>query len=123
MLVEPQTIYDDNDQPAFVVLPYSAYQKMEALYDAALSDEEFFDQAMEENEEAFPAVVVDALLAGDNPIKVYRKHRGLKQKELAAMVDIQAVYLSQIETGRRGGSLELRRRIASGLGVDLDDLE
>lgn len=32
-------------------------------------------------EETYPAAVVDALLEGQNPIKVFRKNRGLIQKE------------------------------------------
>ena len=75
------------------------------------------------DEEAFPAKVVDALLAGEHPIKVYAKYRGIKQKDLAAVVDISPVYLSQIVSGNRDGSLDVRRKIAAILGVDLDDLE
>lgn len=87
------------------------------------NDEELYDAAIEADEESFPASVVDALLEGGNPIKVYRQHRGLLQEELAAQFEIDTVYLSQIETGAREVPLPLRRKIAVALSVDLDDLE
>ncbi|MXY91994.1 MAG: helix-turn-helix transcriptional regulator [Caldilineaceae bacterium SB0670_bin_27] len=66
--------------------------------------------------------VVDRLLTGTSPIKVYREYRGLSQKELAAATDISPIYLSQIETGRRFGSAKTLASIAQALDVSLDDL-
>ncbi len=81
-----------------------------------------FDAAKARNEESFPAEIADRLIAGDNPIKVFRKYRGLTQKQLAKQAKTAAAYLSQIETGRRIGSVKLLRRLAGELGVGLDDL-
>jgi ribosome-binding protein aMBF1 (putative translation factor) len=67
------------------------------------SDAHEFDQvkaAIERGEEELiPAEVVDALLEGENPIRVWRQHRGLTQQQLADMAEISAPYLSQIESG------------------------
>lgn len=59
------------------------------------TDEELYDEAKSSAEEVFPIEVADRLLAGENPVKVYRNLRGLTQTQLAAAVHINAVYLSQ----------------------------
>ncbi len=74
------------------------------------------------NEEAVPVAVVDRLLAGDNPIRVWREHRGLSLSALAAAAGIGKGYLSQIESGQRQGPAPTLKRIAAALGIDLDDL-
>ena len=114
-----QIIYADG-APAFAVIPWAEYKRL--LPEAEMTDEALYDLAMAEAEESFPAEVVDRLLAGDSPIKVYREHRGLTQRKLAERAGINPVYLSQLETGRRRGGLATLRRIADALGVDLDDL-
>ena len=88
----------------------------------ALSDEALYDDAKAEGGEYFPAEVVDRLLAGDNPIRVYRTYRGITQKQLAEGAGINPVYLSQIETGKRAGSLRTLSAIAKALGVEAGDL-
>ncbi len=39
-------------------------------------------------EELVPSVVVDRLLSGENRVRVWREHRGLKASELAAKAGI-----------------------------------
>ncbi len=90
--------------------------------EALLSDEELYDRADAEGGESFPAEVLDRLLAGQNPIRVYRVHRGMTQGALAAAAGIHPVYLSQIETGKRTGSARTLAAIAEALGVTVDDL-
>jgi transcriptional regulator with XRE-family HTH domain len=73
-------------------------------------------------EELIPSEVVYALLDGANPVKVWRNYRGLGQQELAEKAGISIPYLSQLETGKRKGSLDALNAIARALGVSLDDL-
>ena len=118
-----QVIRDDGGQPAFAVLPWREYQRLvKEDADALLSDEELYDLAKREESESFPIEVADSLLAGGNPIKVFRSHRGMTQNELATAANINKVYLSQIETGRRTGSAKTLASIANALNVSLDDL-
>jgi transcriptional regulator with XRE-family HTH domain len=51
---------------------------------------------------------------------VLREFRGYKQVELVAAVGITQGYLSDLETGKRKGPLELHKKIARVLGVPLD---
>ncbi len=46
----------------------------------------------------------------------------MTQRELATNVGVNAAYLSQIESGKRGGSTRVLRAIANALHVDLDDI-
>ena len=81
-----------------------------------------YDAAMARDEERFPLEVTDRLIAGESPLKVFREYRSLTQVALAKNAGTSAAYLSQIETGRRTGSVKLLRRLADALGVELDDL-
>lgn len=73
-------------------------------------------------EETVPIDVVDRLLANENPLKVWREHRGMTLTELADKAGIGKGYLSQIERGTRQGPVATMQKLAGALNVDLDDL-
>jgi DNA-binding XRE family transcriptional regulator len=73
-------------------------------------------------EELLPAAMVDRLLAGDNPLRVWREHRGLTIRALAKEAGIASSYLSQIETGKRAVTVETFGRLAAVLRTTIDDL-
>lgn len=122
-MTTPQIILDEAGKPAYAVIPWQEYERlMPAAAEAALSDEALYDEAKAEGDEFFPADVVDRLLTGENPIRVYRTYRGMTQKQLAVAAGINPVYLSQIETGKRTGSPRTLTAIARVLDVDPGDL-
>ncbi len=120
-----QTI-DRDGKPEYVVLPWADYQALleaaEDAIDGALLDA-FRKKLAAGEDETVPAAVVDALLAGVSPVRVWREYRGLTQDALAAQVGISKAYLCQIETGRREGAIKTLRALAAVLGVTVDDLE
>ena len=120
---QPQVILDTAGQPAFAVIPWLEYERL-AKEDAEklLSDEELYDRAKAEEDESFPIEVADRLLAGGNPVKAYRSHRNMTQSQLAAAAGINAIYLSQIERGKRTGSIKTLAAIAQALNIAVDDL-
>jgi hypothetical protein len=73
-------------------------------------------------EEALPAGIVRRLCAGESPVRVFRQHRGLRAVDLARRAGIGASYLSEIEAGRKPGSIRALRGLAEALAVELDDL-
>lgn len=73
-------------------------------------------------EELVPAPIVDRLLDGENQIKVWREYRGLTSQALAEKAGIGQGFLSQIETGKRAGTVDTLRKIAAALNVTIDDL-
>lgn len=80
------------------------------------------DKRRDGGEEYLPIEMVDQLLAGESPLRVWRKHRGLKQLELAALAGVTNGQISNIELGERVGSLITWQRLAKALNVDVDDI-
>lgn len=70
----------------------------------------------------FPDDVICQLANGVSPIKVFRKHRGKTQKELAKMARCTTAYISQLELRNRPGSMKMLRRLANLLDVDVHEL-
>jgi transcriptional regulator with XRE-family HTH domain len=69
-----------------------------------------------------PVEIADRLLAGDNPIRVWREHRGMTLAALKSKVGLSRGYLSDLENGKRVGPIGTLRKIAHALGLELDDL-
>lgn len=76
----------------------------------------------EGDDELIPIEIVERFLAGDNKIRVWREHRGLARKDLAEQAGIAPPFLSQIEAGKRQGTVETLKALAGALGVTIDDL-
>lgn len=74
------------------------------------------------DEELIPSDVVDRLLEGESRIKVWREHRGQTAAALAEAAGITQPFLSQLETGKRAGTLETLQSIAAALGVSIQEL-
>ncbi len=53
-----------------------------------------------------------------NPIKKRREKKGLTQANLALLLDITQIYVSQFETGGLVPSKKLRKKITEILGLD-----
>ena len=123
MPMSVQVIRKDG-KPEWAVLPYDVYRRMveeiERLQDARALDEAM--RALDEGEELIPSEVVDSLLEGQNPIRVWRGYRGLTQRELAEAAGISVSYLSQLESGKRKGTTEVLTAIARALRVSLEDV-
>jgi DNA-binding Xre family transcriptional regulator len=73
-------------------------------------------------DEYVPIELTRRLMAGAVPVRVWREHRGLSARALAARAGISTAYLSQIETGRKPGSFGAMAKLARALGVDMEDL-
>jgi DNA-binding XRE family transcriptional regulator len=69
-----------------------------------------------------PHEVVKRELAGAHPVRAWREARGLNQAQLAACAGISRVYLTQIETGERTGTLDVIVKLARNLRCMVEDL-
>ncbi len=119
-MTKPQIIESDG-RPAFVVLPYEDWQRIEEMLEDA-ADSAAIDAWTRNPTETFPASVADALIAGDNPVAIFRRHRGQSQTDLAQAARISAPYLNQIESGKRTPSTEVLKRLAGALKIPVDVL-
>jgi DNA-binding XRE family transcriptional regulator len=103
----------------FVLVPLADFERI-TRNSEDVADIAAFDAAIERNEEAFPITLLDAIDAGENPIKAFRNYRGIKQTELANMTGISPAYLSQLENRTREGSVKIVKAIAVALNVPMD---
>lgn len=70
--------------------------------------------------ETLPDSVMDDLLTRvAHPVKILRKHRGMTQSDLAAQAGLSRPYLTEIETGKKQGSIDALRALAAALDVDI----
>jgi DNA-binding XRE family transcriptional regulator len=118
-------VISQNGKPEYAVLPYSDYlvlvEQAEMLEDIHRYDEAK-NSIASGNEELIPASIVNALIDGENPIKVWREYRELTQQKVAEEIGISIPYVSQLETNKRKASLDVMKKMALLLKVDIDDL-
>jgi DNA-binding XRE family transcriptional regulator len=92
-------------QPEYAVIPYSVYLAL---------------KQGTESKPSYEAAI--SAPAGENPIKSWRKARGLSQGALAEQAEISVPYLSQLEHNVRVGSKAVLLRLAEALQVPLDQI-
>ena len=118
---EPPTITLAGEE--YAVVPRAEY---EALRNAV--DEDFVDAAIirrvldDPAEEVVPFDLANRIAGGEHPVRVWREYRGMKAGELAVSAGIAASYVSDIENGKKPGSVNALRRIADALNLAVDDL-
>ena len=72
--------------------------------------------------EHVPAALARRLMAGEVPVRVWREHRGLSLARARQQAGISSSLLSEIETGKKDGSVRTLAALARALADDLDDL-
>lgn len=117
-------IINKNGQPEWAVIPFKDYQKLindsEMLMDVKAYDDA--KKAIAEGEEIVPSEVTFRIIDGENPLKVWREYRKLTQKQLVDKVGVSKAYLSQIESRKRKGTIEVLSSIAIALDLTLEDI-
>lgn len=114
-------IIERDGQPEYAVVPFAEFERMRRLAEEA-EDLRAYDAAMSDDGEVLPHEVVRRLVEGDAPLRVWREFRGMTQSELAQRAGVDKTYVSQIESGRKSGSVKVINQLAEVLGVTLDDL-
>ena len=118
-----QIILDVNKKPAFAVIPWGTYKKLQS----GGSDETAMLIAAGEaarNDETFPEEIARRLVAGEAPLKIIREWRRLTQDALAKKSGVSKQYISQIERRLDGRTLgrNAARKLVPVLGVSIDVL-
>ena len=112
-------------EPETVTIPRAEYvalrERIEDLEDSLAL------QAAERNaaaggREYLPVEIVERMIAGEPPLRIWRKHRQLTLNELARRAGITPGYISEIETGKELGSIDAWKALAATLGVTIDDI-
>jgi DNA-binding XRE family transcriptional regulator len=108
-------------KPEFAVLPIAEYRSLMQRLEE-LEDIRDFRDYKRSQMESFPAEVVNRLIDGENPVRVWREHRGLTQSQLAVKTGVTIAHISLIEGGKRECSVKLLRAMAGALEVDVEML-
>ncbi|MEF8794716.1 helix-turn-helix domain-containing protein [Thiohalorhabdus sp.] len=125
-MTENVQIIERDGQPEYAVVPIEIYRRLvECAEDA--EDIQAFDRAMAEvargEDEVVPEEVARRLFGGEeHPVRGWREYRGLTQKDLAQATGAGKSYISQLEAGRKTGSLRFMRTLAEALEVSMEDL-
>lgn len=95
------------DGKPFVLVPMHEYRRLlNGGQDVVTSD--------------LPSEIMDQITAAQiHPVKIIRKFRGLTQTSLAELAGLSRPYLTEIETGRKGGSINAMKALALALKVDM----
>lgn len=108
------------------LVPAAEYERLKAIAQEAEEDAGTARLVARAKREAsgemplIPKEVADRLANGENPIRVLREFRDYTQAELVVALEITQGYLSDLETGKRKGPLELHQKISRALRVPLD---
>lgn len=118
-------IIEKDGVPEYAIVPIEQYRRLLVLVEDAadIADADAALAAIQAGEEVYPAELVACLaLADEPPLKVWREYRGMTQDRLAVLAGVSKSYISQIEAGKKNGSVKVMRKVAEALAVDLDDL-
>jgi DNA-binding XRE family transcriptional regulator len=76
----------------------------------------------EATKDYLPIQLVERLIAGEHPIRVWRAYRGVTREALAEKAGVAPSYLTEIETRKKPCSFEAMIKLAAALGISLDDI-
>lgn len=118
-----QTI-EQNGQAVFVVVPIAEWDALVARLEDRedIADATRQMAAIRAGEETLSAEIVARLTSGENPLKVWREHRGFTLRALAAEVGISSAAVSKIETGKSRPTVATLGKLAAALGCEMEDL-
>ncbi|CZT36070.1 helix-turn-helix domain-containing protein [Rhizobium sp. 9140] len=105
------------DGKAFVLVPEDEFEDMIDTIEANR-----IMARINAGEETWPAELVYELFETDSRIRTFRKYRGFSVSDLAAAAGISEQELSDIESNRKTVSVDVLKRIATALKLDIDDL-
>lgn len=108
-----------------VILPEAEYDALVDLLDEKADEAALRDvraRLTSGAAERIPAAVVDRIIAGENPLRVWREHRRMTVSALASETGLSQPFLTQIETGKRDGSAATLEKIAAALDIGVDQI-
>jgi DNA-binding XRE family transcriptional regulator len=106
-----------------VILPAADFERLVDLAEDARDvrdAEEALTEIAAGSVELLTHAEVLSFLAAPSPIAFWRKRRGMTQAALASAAGVSQAYLAQIEGAKRSGDVQLYRRLAGALGVDVE---
>ncbi len=97
-------------------------EQYDALVERTVALEDRLAAAEAEGDARVPHEVALAIMGGASPIRAFRAYHGLTLRELSEGSGVALSYLSEIERGRKPGSIAALTRIAGTVGTTIDAL-
>lgn len=89
----------------YVLIPLHEYRKMAGDESGAANS-------------GLPETILDEIYAGQSSaVRIIRQYKGMTQQDLASLAGLSRPYLTEIETGKKDGSLSAIKDIARALNV------
>jgi DNA-binding XRE family transcriptional regulator len=106
------------------MLPVADYERLIELAEdqADIAAAERAEQRRLEGEEYIPFELVNAIINGENALKLWREYRGMSQRALAEAAECRLATISELENGRAQGKPSVWRGLAEALDVTVDDI-
>ena len=106
------------------MLPVEDYKRLLELAEEQedIAAAERAEQRCMAGEEYVPFELVNAIIDGENALRVWRRYRGLTQGQLADAAKIRKSTVSEIENGKAQGKPATWRALADALKVTVDDI-
>ena len=106
------------------MLPVAEYERLIDIVEdkADLLAAASAERRRAEGEEYLSAEMVDRIMAGESPLRVWRQFRGVTQADLARATGARQAILSEIENGKAQGKPALWRVLADALNLSVDDI-
>ncbi len=112
---------EKNGRRTFAVLDIAEYDRLVAAAEDA-ADLAAVRNARANPDDLVPGEFAERLIAGENPVKVWRGYKGMTQADLAEAAGLDQADVSRIERGQREPSGRTLRALADALDVTVDDL-
>ncbi|MCY4373281.1 MAG: helix-turn-helix transcriptional regulator [Spirochaetaceae bacterium] len=107
----------------YAVVPLAEYEALRDAVNEDAMDSAIMKRVLEDpDEELVPFTLVKRIADGEHPVRVWREYRDMRAGELATAAGIANSYLSDIENGKKPGSINAMKRISIALDVTIDDL-
>ena len=107
----------------YAIVPLAEYEALRNAVNEDAMDAAIMKRVLEDpDQELVPFTLVKRIANGEHPVRVWREHRGRRAGELATAAGVASSYLSDIENGKKPGSVNAMKRIAIALDVTIDDL-
>lgn len=106
------------------VLPVAEYKRLidivEDKADALVAGEA--EKRRQNGEEYLPVEMTDRIMAGESPLRVWRRYRGKTLSDLASLTGMTHASLSRIERNIQRPKPATWRALATALNVSIDDI-
>ena len=114
MSTTPQTLTLAGED--YVVIRRDEYELLRAAADEDATDAAIIQHVLDDPDQTWaPADLVRRIAEGEHPVRVWRTHRGMTARALAAAAGIPSSYLSAIERGVKPGSVKALKSLATAL--------